>query len=588
MLSPLRVCLPVAILTSLLTSVSLGFAAQLAPSDGVALTGQATADWVRRYHQDLRDLVNFYDLQDGELQTGRLERFLLGWKQQLEAANFDDLNRTGRVDWLLLRNAIEREQADLDRGRERRARLAPLLPFASEILQLEQERRHVVAIDPKSIAGRLAQIAEGLPDLESAARERFEQDSKNPLSPTDARRAAQALGRLVRVLDGWSEHYQDFHPEFAWWVSHPKDELAKGLRSYAKLLREEGAGLHDKPDDPLVGEPLGAKALERYLKLELLPYSAAELVALAEEDMAWCEARMAEAARELGFDNSREALEHVRNLGAEPGGQDQLVSAQAQSAIRFLDERDLVTIEPLVRETFVFDMLSTRAQRSLPFAAYGGQRMLVASPTRAMDHATKLMSMRGNNEHFSRIVTPHELIPGHHLQGYMARRYASHRQPFSTPFLIEGWALYWEMLLWDEGWARGPEDRLGMLFWRLHRGARVLVLLGFHSEEMTPEDMVELLVERVGHEPYTARAEVRRYVGDAYGPIYPVGYLIGGLQLRALAQELVGPSGLNPKQFHDQVLRQGPIPVALVRASLGRGELSRDWTPAGWRFRPRR
>ncbi|MFT7680346.1 MAG: hypothetical protein ACI8QC_004352 [Planctomycetota bacterium] len=588
MASSLRACLIPALITSVLATGVGASRAQLASHDGVALEGQATADWVRRYHQDLRDLYDFYDLEDGEAQAQRLEQFLAGWKQQLAAANFDDLNRSGRVDWLLLKNAIEREQADLKRGKQRRARLAPLLPFAADILQLEEERRRVVAIDPQAIAGRLAEITQSLPGLESAAKERFEQASTEPLSPTDARRAAQAVSRITRVLESWNEHYQDFHPEFAWWVSHPKEELAQGLRSYAKLLREEGAGLHDKPEDPLIGEPLGAEALSHYLELELLPYSAAELVALAEEDMAWCEARMAEAASELGFDNSRDALEHVRNLGAAPGRQDQLVSAQAQSAIRFLDERNLVTLEPLVRETFVFDMLSTRAQRSLPFAAYGGQRMLVASPTREMDHETKLMSMRGNNEHFSRIVTPHELIPGHHLQRYMAERYASHRQPFSTPFLIEGWALYWEMLLWDEGWARGPEDRIGMLFWRMHRGARVLVLLGFHSGEMSPKDMVDLLVERIGHEPYTARAEVRRYVGDAYGPIYPVGYLIGGLQLRALAQELVGPKGLSPKQFHDRVLRQGPIPVALVRASLGLGELGRDWSPAGWRFRPRR
>lgn len=67
-----------------------------------------------------------------------------------------------------------------------------------------------------------------------------------------------------------------------------------------------------------------------------------------------------------------------------------------------------------------------------------------------------------------------------------------------------------------------------------------------------------------------------------------MGYLIGGLQLHALAQELVGPNSMSPKLFHDRVLRQGPIPVALLRASLGLRELNRDWTPAGWRFRPQR
>ncbi len=107
---------------------------------------------------------------------------------------------------------------------------------------------------------------------------------------------------------------------------------------------------------------------------------------------------------------------------------------------------------------------SERGQRTLPFASYGGQRMNVAYATQGMDHDRKLMSMRGNNIHFTRIVTPHELIPGHHLQSYMTARHNTHRRSFRTPFSVEGWALYWEMLLWDMGYARGPEDRIGMLF----------------------------------------------------------------------------------------------------------------------------
>jgi uncharacterized protein (DUF885 family) len=109
-------------------------------------------------------------------------------------------------------------------------------------------------------------------------------------------------------------------------------------------------------------------------------------------------------------------------------------------------------------------MIGREEQRTYPYAAYGGQDMLVAYPTADMDIETRLMTMRGNNVHFSRIVVPHELIPGHHLQGYVAARANTHRREFSTPFLGEGWALYWELRLWDLGYPRGPEDRVGMLF----------------------------------------------------------------------------------------------------------------------------
>ena len=68
--------------------------------------------------------------------------------------------------------------------------------------------------------------------------------------------------------------------------------------------------------------------------------------------------------------------------------------------------------------------------------------MMVAYANGEMKQDDKLMVMRGNNRHFTRLVIPHELIPGHHLQGYYAAR--GPQRPFSTSFYVEGWALYWE------------------------------------------------------------------------------------------------------------------------------------------------
>jgi len=193
-----------------------------------------------------------------------------------------------------------------------------------------------------------------------------------------------------------------------------------------------------------------------------------------------------------------------------------------------------------------------------------------------------LMSLRGNNVHFSRCVTPHELIPGHHLQGFQSARQRPWRRPFRTPFLVEGWALYWEMVEFDQGWPRGPEDRIGMLFWRMHRAARIVVSLRFHLGQMNPEEMIDFLVERVGHERSNATSEVRRYIGPDYSPLYQCGYMIGGLQLRELARELVDSGTMSPKAFHDAVLGKNAIPIELIRASLLAVPLPRDARP-GWK-----
>src|SRR5260370_28737132 len=127
-----------------------------------------------------------------------------------------------------------------------------------------------------------------------------------------------------------------------------------------------------------------------------------------------------------------------------------------------------------------------------------------------MTHVHKVMSMRGKNIPIARATVYHELTPGHHLQGFMQARYRPYRRSFSTPFWIEGWALYWEMLLWDKQFPKTPEDRVGMLFWRSHRCARIIFSLNFHLGKMTPQECIDFLVDRVGHERDNATAEVRR------------------------------------------------------------------------------
>ena len=157
----------------------------------------------------------------------------------------------------------------------------------------------------------------------------------------------------------------------------------------------------------------------------------------------------------MGFgDDWQAALEKVKTLHVEPGKQTDLIRDLAREAMDFVEKRDLVTVPPLAKEIWRMEMMSPERQKVNPFFL-GGEVIQVSYPTDTMDHDDKMMSMRGNNIHFSRATVHHELIPGHHLQGFMTARYNPHRRAFGTPFWTEGWALYWEMLLWDR---RLPED----------------------------------------------------------------------------------------------------------------------------------
>jgi uncharacterized protein (DUF885 family) len=396
-------------------------------------------------------------------------------------------------------------------------------------------------------------------------------------------RAADATASLSRVLRQWYGYFAGYDPLFTWWAEKPYEALATALDGYERVLRREVVGVVEGEDPPIVGDPIGEAGLAADLRHEMIPYSPAELIEIGEQEYAWCEARMIEASRELGFgDDWLQAVEYVKTLHVPPGDQPALIRDLYEQSIEFVKERDLVTIPPLAEEIWRMEMMSPERQKVSPFFL-GGEVILVSYPTNAMEHEDKLMSMRGNNPHFSRATVQHELIPGHHLQGFMNDRYNRHRTLFRTPFWHEGNALYWEFRLWDLGFPRGPEDEVGMLFWRMHRAARIIFSLSFHLGRMTPDEAIDFLVERVGHERANATAEVRRSFNGSYPPLYQAGYMLGGLQFRALHEELVQTGRMTERQFHDAILKGGPMPVEMVRARLLGLELSPDYE-ASWRF----
>lgn len=556
-----------------LSLLGLAAAAVLAPADRAVLPGLIT-----EYRADAQSVEEAWRLPWSERRNGRTEALTDAWLARLDGVAFEELAHGDQVDWLLLRHALLREKAELARERRQLAEMEGLLPFRPAILKLEEARLERRRVNAEAAAGELAAL---LPVLESTRKDleaQLKKEGARP-SPVLALRAAGAVEALRTVLAEWYQFHDGFQPEFAWWVRQPQGKVAEALEQYGKFLREEVAGQKGKPEDPLVGDPLGAEALAEAIRLECLPYTAEELIAIGEREFAWCEEQMRAVAAEMQTDRAG-VLTKVKAAHVPPGEQDALVAAEAARAIAFLKQQDLVSIPPLCEETWRLRMLGPEQQKTLPYAVYSRPAVMVAYAAEGMPHEEKLMSMRGNNRHFTRIVTPHELIPGHHLQRFAADRSRAWRGMFFTPFYVEGWALHWEMLLWDRGYAESPEDRAGMLFWRMHRCARIIVSLKFHLGRMSPQEMVDFLVDRVGHERMGATSEVRRYINGSYGPLYQAAYMLGGLQLRALHREL---RSMGDRAFHDAVLAQNMMPIELLRAALTGAPLSRDWKST-WRF----
>lgn len=578
----------IALALSLAASTAAAQSDQLTPDlrPLVGHTASELADVVNRYSADRESMRRKYDAPNSPAQRAGMRSFYQNWTERLKQLDFSKLSQEGRVDYVLLNNVLKHELVLLDRKTTQLSETSSLVPFADKLLALQDTRRTLAPVNSRAAATTLASVASEADSL----RARFEATATAPkVNKAVANRAANDLERIRRSVADWYKYYDGYDPVFSWWTKDPYKKLDDALTRYSKTLREKVVGF--KPaqgaaaanDGPIIGDPINRKGLEEDLAYEMIPYSPEELIAIAEREYAFSLSEMKKASAEMGFgDNWKAAMEKVKNSYVEPGKQPELIRDLARQAEAFFDQHDWVTIPKLAREDWGMQMMSPERQRVAPFFL-GGQDILVAYPTADMTEEEKLMSLRGNNPHFSHAVVFHELNPGHHLQYFMMDRYNQHRAPFYTPFWMEGQSLYWEMFLWDHGFQATPEDRIGALFWRMHRSARIIFSLNFHAGKLTPEQAIQFLVDTVNFERANAEGEVRRSFSGDYPPLYQIAYMIGGLELRALHRELVDSSKMSDRAFHDAVLQGGPMPIAMVRARLANIPLTRDG-PADWKF----
>ncbi|MBG6234444.1 hypothetical protein IWX76_000999 [Pedobacter sp. CAN_A7] len=511
-------------------------------------------------------------------QRKRLLEVNESYLKQLRSLDFDSFSVYGKTDYLLLQKEINASLFGLREEESQEPTINKHLPFAKDIYLLEKKRQRGDPLNGSEVAAQMNSLAKSV----QAALKNTEAAT---LKENEKRLLQQVVAGLKTRINSFYVFYNGYDPDFTWWVPKPFESLDTALAQYEKLLspKEDPQAIGEANNYGIKGLPIGKAALERQLQAEFIPYSPEELIKIAEKEFAFCDAELLKASKEMGFGADwKQAQEKVKNAYVPLGEQPALIVKLQDDATNFIKANKLMDIPSLAQETWGMVMMSPERQLVNPFFT-GGKEISISYPTNTMTAEDKLMSMRGNNPYFSRGTVQHELLPGHHLQYYMNSRYKSYRRPFTTPFSIEGWPLYWELLLYEKGFAKTPEERIGMLFWRMHRCARILFSLNYHLGKWTPKQSVDFLVDRVGHERANAEGEVRRSFQGNYSPLYQVAYMIGGLQLDALRKELVDSGQMTFPQFHDAVMKENLIPVELIRATLTKQSLSRDFTTQ-WKF----
>ena len=544
--------------------------------------------FIIQYGHDLQAINYFYGpmpkgwgFQRAAASPEQIDRLLLldqEYINKLKAFDYKKLNTNGQVDYILLNQKIKKHEEQLKETLVIHNRVKPYLPFAETILSFEKKRRRGASINAKEIATSMENATEQVEN------EIKKLENIKSIESADVDYLIELIESLKKRLESSFDFYNGYEPEFTWWAPKSHEALQSKLSEYKTALSSKTNLKPFEDGSQISGKPVGKAVLNKMLKDEMIAYNSDELLKIADKEWQWCVAELLKASKEMGFgDDWKKAQEKVKNSYVPEGKQPELINELYDKAQNFIKDNQLIDIPPLADETWGMIMMTPERQLVNPFFT-GGREISISYPTNTMTYDQKMMSMRGNNPYFSLGTVQHELIPGHHLQYFMNRRYKPYREDhFNTPFWTEGWTLYWELLLYRMGFPKTPEERIGMLFWRMHRCARITFSIKFHTGEWTPQQCIDYLVDQVGHEPANAHGEVKRSFEGSYDPLYQLAYMIGGLQLLSISDELVGEGKMSYKEFHDRVIKENYMPMEMLRAILTNQNLDPNHQ-AKWKF----
>ena len=178
---------------------------------------------------------------------------------------------------------------------------------------------------------------------------------------------------------------------------------------------------------------------------------------------------------------------------------------------------------------------------------------------------------RDFNDHFQRMITPHEILPGHYVQ-LKAAAHNTHRlrAVFPDDVYVEGWGTFCERLMLDEGWG-GPLDRLAHLKKQMENIARTIVDIRVHTRGMSREELYDFVTQQALQGEQLARNMWVRSITTSPQLTY---YYLGYRDVRELYDDVRAARGpqFRLKAFMDELLAIGPAPLDDVRRIMLRAD----------------
>lgn len=474
-----------------------------------------------------------------------LEKLLAG----LDEIGAEQLSAESRLDWTVLRGAARIEHHELIERDWRLREPARYLPVHA-IYQLTV--RSVEDL-PAALCARLAAIPAHL------------RGARTWLGQANAVIPALWLEAAVEEASSGAQFLRALprHPQIGRLrVERECEAAAHALEDFARFLDSELA-------PQACGEvACGREHFERLLRQRhFLDIDADTLYALGERLFEETLTALKSVTRTLRGDEDITAMQQVlaQRFPAPQNLLETYRSAMGE-ARAFVASQGLVSLP----QTESLNVIDTPAflRHQIPFAAY-------VEPTpgdpgqRGLYYVTPPADEAARAEHNGlglRHTSVHEAWPGHHLQFVTANsRDASRSLPRvlnPSATLYEGWALYCEALMVEEGFLDAPESRFVLLRDRLWRALRILIDVDLHVRGVTPEAAAGRLQHWLGFTPGQARGEITWY---SQSPAVPMGYATGWSLIKAAqAQQRRLEPGAPLARFHDRLLGVGSIALPLV------------------------
>ena len=419
-------------------------------------------------------------------------------------------------------------------------------------------------------------------ELAEAARSRLAQAPKNisdGIANVDIPRTPRVyLERAIGQAKAAAKYARELVPnEVADPVSKKRlaeagAEAASAFDQFALFLESRKA---DAKGDYAIGEELYSALLK---EKESLPFGARALREVGREQWDLLSAEANRIAKEIDGGTWQETCDRLNKIHAPtPEGMREEYEEWTQRARSFLRDTGLVTlprgeectVEP--SPPFQRPILAVASYNRPPaFKDTLHGHFFVPYPPDGTPPEEVQKRLEGNCSAGIPTTAVHEAYPGHHWHLVMAKSNPSPvRQIFGTPYFNEGWGLYAERVMREQGFFTDPKHLLYQYEATIFRAARIVVDTSLHMNEMTFDEAVKHMVERGNLTEPNARAEVGRYCS---WPTQASSYLTGMLQIIDIRTRWLAKRGSSDRPalraFHDAITSAGMLPTSLAEKAI--------------------